>query len=198
MAQLDIVSAAVSSFSLVSLAEIGDKSQLVCMALAARHRHWPVLFGASAAFVLLNVLAVAFGASVAAWLPEVVIAGIVGLMFLVFGVQALISADEEDAEVKFEEKSGQGIFLTTFMLILVSEFGDKTQIAVAGLSTSYSALAVWVGSTVALIMTSALGIWAGKRLLGKLPMHWLHKIAGVVFLLFSAVATYRVVGILVA
>ena len=195
MPQFDFISAAISSFSLVSLAEIGDKSQLVCMALAARHRHWPVLFGASAAFILLNILAVAFGASVAAWLPEVVIATLVGLMFLVFGIQALKAADEEEA-VSVEEKSGHGIFFTAFTLIMVSEFGDKTQIAVAGLSTSYSALAVWMGSTIALIMTSALGIWAGKRLFGKLPLHWLHRVGGVVFLVFAGLASYRVFELL--
>ena len=55
---------------IIGLAEIGDKSQLVCMTLAARQRPWPVLLGAAAAFAILNVLAVVFGASVAAWLPE--------------------------------------------------------------------------------------------------------------------------------
>jgi len=187
---LDFISAAISSFSLVSLAEIGDKSQLVCMALAARHRHWPVLLGASAAFLLLNLLAVLFGASVAIWLPEVVIALIVGLMFLAFGVQALRSGVDDDGEA-LSEKPGHGIFLTAFSLIFLSEFGDKTQIAVAGLSTSFSASAVWLGSSIALILTSAAGIWAGKRLLSKLPVNRLHKIGGMMFLTFSAVAGYR-------
>lgn len=63
------VSVSLSAFSLIALAEIGDKSQLVCMTLAACHRHWPVLLGASAAFIVLNVLAVLFGAAVATWVP---------------------------------------------------------------------------------------------------------------------------------
>ena len=62
--------AAGTAFLLVALAEIGDKSQLVCMTLAARHRGWPVVIGAVAAFAFLNALAVLFGAAVAAWLPE--------------------------------------------------------------------------------------------------------------------------------
>ena len=69
-------SVTISSFTLISLAEIGDKSQLVCMALAARHRHWPVILGATMAFLALNTLAVLFGAGVAAWVPERLTAGV--------------------------------------------------------------------------------------------------------------------------
>lgn len=60
------LSISLSAFTLIALAEIGDKSQLVCMTLAARHRHWPVMLGATTAFLILNVLAVLFGAGVAA------------------------------------------------------------------------------------------------------------------------------------
>ena len=57
-----------SAFTLIALAEVGDKSQLVCMTLAARHHHWPVILGATTAFLVLNALAVLFGAGVAAWI----------------------------------------------------------------------------------------------------------------------------------
>ena len=77
----ETVSVTLSAFVLISLAEIGDKSQLVCMTLAARHRHWPVLLGATTAFVILNALAVLFGAGIAAWVPERLMAGIVAVMF---------------------------------------------------------------------------------------------------------------------
>ena len=59
-----------ASLVLIGMAEIGDKSQIVCMALASRHRHWPVLLGAVVAFLILNTLAVVFGAGIAAWVPE--------------------------------------------------------------------------------------------------------------------------------
>ena len=58
------LSISLSAFTLIALAEVGDKSQLVCMTLAARHRHWPVILGATMAFLMLNTLAVMFGASV--------------------------------------------------------------------------------------------------------------------------------------
>ena len=184
------LSASVSAFTLIALAEIGDKSQLVCMTLAARHRHWPVLLGAVVAFSALNALAVLFGAAVATWIPEPVMAGIVAVLFAIFGIQSLRKeADDESQEV--EEKPGHGIFVTTLLLLLVAEFGDKTQIAVAGLAGSLAPMAVWVGATLALVMVSALGVWAGRTLLQRLPIHWLHRLAGGIFLLFAALAAWR-------
>ena len=186
----ETVSVTLSAFVLISLAEIGDKSQLVCMTLAARHRHWPVLLGATTAFVILNALAVLFGASIAAWVPERLMAGIVAVMFAAFGVHALLNQDGGDSE-DVTEKPGHGIFFTTLLLILVAEFGDKTQIAVAGLAGSLAPMAVWVGATLALVMVSALGVWAGRTLLQRLPMHWLHRLAGGIFLLFAVLAGWR-------
>ena len=68
------ITAVTTPFGLVFLAELGDKSQLVCMTLAARHRHWPVLAGATVAFAILNSLAVIFGAGLSHWVPERVLA----------------------------------------------------------------------------------------------------------------------------
>lgn len=183
-------STALSSFTLISLAEIGDKSQLVCMTLAARHRHWPVLLGAATAFLILNALAVLFGAGVAAWVPERVMAGIVAVLFALFGIHALRTPDEEDSEDVIE-KPGHGIFFTTLLLILVAEFGDKTQIAVAGLASSLDAIPVWIGASAALITISALGVWAGRTVLQRLPLHWLHRVSGGVFLLFALLAAWK-------
>ncbi len=180
-----------STFSLVSVAEIGDKSQLVCMTLAARHRHWPVLLGATLAFMILNTLAVIFGAGVAAWVPERWIAAIVAVLFGVFGIHALLSREDKKSQ-NLEEKPGHGIFITTLLLILVAEFGDKTQIAVAGLASSLSSLHVWLGATSALVMVSVLGVWAGRTVLQRLPIHWLHRIGGTIFLLFAILAARRV------
>ena len=78
-----------TSFALIAAAEIGDKSQLVCMTLASRHRAMPVLLGAIAAFAFLNTLAVIFGVAIASWLPESIVAAIVAVLFAVFGVHSL-------------------------------------------------------------------------------------------------------------
>ena len=187
------LSISVSTFTLIALAEIGDKSQLVCMTMAARHRHWPVLFGASIAFLVLNALAVIFGAGVAAWVPERVTAGIVAVLFGAFGIYALRRQDDE-ATGDITERPGHGIFFSTLLLILVAEFGDKTQIAVAGLAASMSPLPVWIGASTALIMVSALGVWVGRTVLQRLPGLWLHRIGGGIFLLFAFLAAWRAIA----
>ena len=190
MVSSELLSIFISTFTLITLAEIGDKSQLVCMMLAARHRHWPVLLGASIAFLVLNAVAVIFGVGLAAWAPERVIAGIVAVLFGAFGIHALRRQDYEVSE-DITERPGHGIFFSTLLLIFVAEFGDKTQIAVAGLAGTLSPLPVWLGASAALVMVSALGVWAGRTLLQRLPIIWLHRISGVVFLSFAILAAWR-------
>lgn len=181
------LSSAGATFLLIALAEIGDKSQLVCMTLAARHRGLPVILGATAAFAILNLLAVLFGAAIAAWLPEWVVTLAVGLLFASFGISAL-RYTEEDEDEQIEEKPGHGIFATTFLLIFLAEFGDKTQIAVAGLGSTSNTTAVWLGGTLALACTSVLGVIAGRKFLHKLPLLWIHRISGAFFLILAVLA----------
>ena len=187
-------SSAGATFLLIAPAEIGDKSQLVCMTLAARHRGLPVVLGAITAFAVLNLLAVLFGAAVAAWLPTWVVTAAVAMLFAVFGISAL-RYEEDDGDEEIEEKPGHGIFATTFLMIFLAEFGDKTQIAVAGLGSTASATATWVGATLALSVTSILGVFAGRHLLNRLPLRWIHRISGVFFLLLALLAALHLLGI---
>ncbi len=186
------VSTAATSFALITAAEIGDKSQLVCMALATRHRALPILLGAISAFALLNTLAVIFGLAIAHWLPEFLVAGLVALLFAGFGLHALLSNEEEaDDDTEVREKSSHGIFFTTLLMITLAEFGDKTQLAVVGLSSTGIPMAVWLGATLALGTTSALGILAGRTVLQKIPLTLLHRISGYIFIALAGIASYR-------
>jgi putative Ca2+/H+ antiporter (TMEM165/GDT1 family) len=185
------LTAAATTFGLIFLAEIGDKSQLVCMALAARHHHRPVLAGAIAAFVVLNILAVVFGAGLAQWVPERILAVVVAVIFAVFGILSL-RAQEEDGSEQIKERSGHGVFATTFLMLFLAEMGDKTQLAVAGMAGTLPAIPVWIGATLALATTSALGIVVGKKLLRRIPLRCLHQISGVFFLVLAAFALTKV------
>ncbi|WP_153131533.1 TMEM165/GDT1 family protein [Dechloromonas hortensis] len=185
-------SSAGATFLLIALAEFGDKSQLVCMTLAARHRGLPVILGAVAAFAILNLLAVLFGAAVAAWLPEWVVTLAVAALFAAFGISALRYSDDDDDEA-IEEKPGHGVFATTFLLIFLAEFGDKTQIAVAGMGSTANTAAVWAGATLALACTSLLGVFAGRKLLHRLPLVWIHRVSGAFFLLLAVLAIARLI-----
>lgn len=181
-----------ATLGLVALAELGDKTQVVCMTLAARHRAFPVLLGAVLAFMVLNLLAVVFGAAVAAWLPVWLVAGVVAVLFAIFGLHSLREANAEAVEV--EERSGRSVLLSTFVLIFLAELGDKTQLAVAGLASTNPMLPVWVGGTLALALTSVLGVLAGQTLLRRLPLKWLHRVSGALFLLLAILAGWRAIA----
>lgn len=183
-------SAASTTFLLITLAEFGDKSQLVCMTLAARHRGLPVVLGAVSAFAILNLLAVLFGAAISAWLPEWLITSVVAALFAYFGIAALRYRDQEEDE-SIEEKQGHSVFASAFLMIFLAEFGDKTQLAVAGMGSTTSGAAVWAGATLALAGTSIIAVIAGRKFLHRLPLVWIHRISGVFFLLLAGVAITR-------
>jgi len=192
---LDWLNPIFTSYALIFAAEIGDKSQLVCMTLAARHRATPVIFGAIAAFSLLNILAVIFGVAIATWLPGYWVAGLVSALFTIFGLQSLFFTDDDDEE-EIKPKSSHNLFFTTFLLITVAEFGDKTQLAVVALSSTAIPAAIWIGSTLALSSSAILGVLAGRTLLQKIPLSLVHKISGVIFIILAGLAAYKTLNLL--
>jgi len=179
------------TFVLIFLAEIGDKSQLVCMTLAAHYRALPVLIGATFAFAFLNLLAVLFGAALANWLPENMINISVAVLFAAFGIHVLL-AKKKGRDQEISEKSNHSILIAAFLLITMAELGDKTQIAVAGLSSAAGPMPVWFGATLALSFISTIGVLVGSRLFQRIPMVLLYRISGVVFLILAALALSRV------
>ncbi|GAB6054045.1 TMEM165/GDT1 family protein [Magnetospira thiophila] len=182
-----------TAFALIALAEIGDKSQLVCMALAARHRRMaPILAGALLAFALLNGLAVIFGAALAAWIPRFWLLLAVALLFALFGLKELWSAirpePNDDATAPVTDR---GLFVSAFLVIFLAELGDKTQLATAALAGWHPPLAVWVGATGALVLVSALGVLVGRTLLTRLPLPVLHGGGGLMFLGLAGLAAWE-------
>jgi len=114
------------------------------------------------------------------------------VLFAVFGISALRYKDEDNDE-NIEEKPGHSVFATTFLLIFLAEFGDKTQIAVAGLGSTTNTAAVWLGATLALAGTSLLGVFAGRKLLHRLPLVWIHRVSGSFFILLAILAAARLI-----
>lgn len=173
----------ISSFVLVFLAELGDKSQLMCMLLASRHKPWPVFIGAVLAFLTLNLLAVTIGAGLAEVIPEDALVILAIGLFGFFGVKTLLDADDEDTEIK--HSSGRSVITTAFTMVFLAELGDKTQLSVAALAAAEGPFAVYFGASLALLCTTALGV-AGGRYAGQfVAPNVLKKIAGSLFLLFA-------------
>lgn len=179
--------ALLSSFVLLFLAEMGDKTQLMVMTLAHRHRAVPVILGGCAAFSILNLLAVFVGQGVAHLIPREVLLVAAGLLFLLFAWRSWSDGDEE-AEAKSDTKQ-HAVWLASFVLIFVAELGDKTQLAMVALAAqSTSPWSVFVGGTLALWVVTIIGAVLGVTLLRRIPQHWVHRGAALLFFTFGLVA----------
>jgi putative Ca2+/H+ antiporter (TMEM165/GDT1 family) len=187
------LSIALSAFALLFLAEMGDKSQLLVMTLAHRYRPGPVIAGSFVAFALLNLLAVVVGQALFEWLPQGWLLLVAAGLFLFFGVRSWQDAHsgEDDAEIPTRSRGG---FIQSFSLIFVAELGDKTQLAMLALVASTGDLwAVLLGGTLALWSVSLIGILFGCTLLRRLPAHWVHRAAAILFIGFGLLALAQLV-----
>ncbi len=179
--------AILSTFTLLFVAEMGDKTQLMAMTLAHRYRVMPVVLGTFGAFLLLNLLAVLVGEGLSRVLPRELVLLAAGVLFLVFAYRAWRDADDEEEAV--DERRHRWAWLTSFSLIFIAELGDKTQLAMVALAAqSASIWSVFLGGTLALWAVSLLGILLGGTLLRRVPRHWVHRGAAVLFLLFGVFA----------
>jgi len=182
------LSVVVSAFSLIFLAEIGDKSQILAMTLAHRYRAAPVIFGTFAAFAVLNLLAVLVGQALFEFVPQEFMLLAAGGLFLYFGYRSWQDADSED---KYETTAGpaRSGLATSFAMIFVAEFGDKTQLAMIALVAGTGEIwSVFAGGTLALWAVSLVGILFGASLLRKIPNHWVHRVAALLFVTFGVLA----------
>jgi putative Ca2+/H+ antiporter (TMEM165/GDT1 family) len=176
-----------STFGIIFLAELGDKTQLTAMALGTRYPWKKIFIGIAAAFALLNLAAVVVGELLFAVMPIFWIKMVSGGLFLYFGVSTLLAKKDDANEEAEEKKLGmKGPVITAFLMILLAELGDKTQIVTASLAAQYdSSLAVFIGSTLALWSVSLLGIFLGRQLTRFIPLSYIHKAAGCLFLVFG-------------
>ena len=179
--------ALVIAFTLLFLAEMGDKTQLMAMTLAHRYRVLPVVIGTFAAFALLNLLAVLVGEGLARIVPRNAVLVVAGLLFLLFAWRSWRDGAEEPTEATTIDH--RRAWLTSFTLIFVAELGDKTQLAMVALAAKTGALwSVYIGGTLALWTVSLLGILVGHTLLRRIEPRWVHRAAALLFLVFGLLA----------
>jgi Ca2+/H+ antiporter, TMEM165/GDT1 family len=178
-----------STFGIIFLAELGDKTQLTAMALATRYPWRRVFLGLAGAFALLNLVAVALGSLLFTVLPLFWIKIASGVLFLFFGVATLRTKEFDEKEEQEEETrlKVRGPVATSFFMIMLAEIGDKTQLVTASLAAQHaSPFIVFAASTLALWLVSLIGIFAGRQLVGRIKLSALHKAAGFMFLAFGA------------
>ncbi|RZB16360.1 TMEM165/GDT1 family protein [Streptomyces sp. F001] len=170
-------------FGVVFLAELPDKTALAGLVLGTRYRASYVFAGVAAAFALHVALAVAAG-SVLTLLPQQVVHAVTGVLFLGGAAMLLWKKGEEEEEIrKPEDQSFWKVAGAGFMLILVAEFGDLTQIMTANLAARYDdPLSVGLGAVLALWSVAGLGILGGKALMKRVPLGLITKIAALLML----------------
>ena len=178
------ITPALATFGLITLAEMGDKTQLIVIALSARYSGTHVFGGLMAAFIVLTALAVGVGEVVVAFIGPEIIGIVAGLLFILFGVITILIDDDDNGNVK--NPGSRSAFMTAFSLIALAELGDKTEIAVIALSAQYHApIMVFLGAVLGLGLVSALGVAVGGKLQTMVPMKKLRLGSGVLFIVFG-------------
>jgi Ca2+/H+ antiporter, TMEM165/GDT1 family len=171
----------------VAIAEIGDKTQLLSLLLAARYRRfWPIAWGILVATLLNHALAGWLGAAAAAYIPEhllrwLLVASLLGMALWV------LKPDRLDAEDAPPPRFGP--FLTTTLAFFLAEMGDKTQVATVLLAAKYEALAMVVlGTTLGMLAANLPVIALGAKFADRLPLRAARYAASVLFLLLGVLA----------
>jgi len=178
------------STGIVALAEMGDKTQLLSLVLAARFRKpWPIVWGILVATLANHALAGGLGAWATSLMGPPVLRWILGVSFLAMAAWMLVpdKLDDDDADVtpKFD------VFGTTVIAFFLAEMGDKTQIATVMLAAEYQSW-VWVvaGTTLGMMLANAPVVWFGERITRLVPLTWVHRISAAVFVVLGLLVLF--------
>jgi len=173
------------SLGVVFLAELGDKSQLMTMTYALRHRWWVVLSGVGIASFLVHGLSVTIGHFLGLTLPERPIAFAAAVVFLLFAVWTWRDGrdkDDEDVPLVVEPRH---VLLAVVSSFVLAELGDKTMLATVALASDHNWAGVWIGATAGMVLADGVAIAVGHVLHKRLPERVLRRMAAVLFLLFG-------------
>jgi putative Ca2+/H+ antiporter (TMEM165/GDT1 family) len=183
--------AVTSSFALVALSEMGDKTQLLAFSLASRFkRPWTVMAGILVATLFNHGLASSVGTWVGSHVPTRVLAAVLAVVFVAFGLWTL----KPDTLEESEKPPRFGPFLTTVVLFFLAEMGDKTQLATVALAARFQTpVLVTLGTTLGMMVSDGLAVFLGDRLAGRVQSRWVRIAAALFFFAFGAVSLYRAI-----
>ncbi|MEI6487148.1 MAG: TMEM165/GDT1 family protein [Sphingomonadales bacterium] len=167
---------------LVAIAEVGDKTQLLSIMLAARFRKpWPIIAGVLVATLANHAVAAWAGAALSQWFAGPAFRIAVGLGFLATALWVLVPDKIDDEEPATREGFLGGVFLTTAIAFFVAEIGDKTQVATVGLGAQFhNVAAVTIGTTLGMMIANVPAIFLGDRVLRVVPMAAVRAVAALV------------------
>ncbi len=179
------------STGIVALAEMGDKTQLLSLLLAARFRRpWPIVWGILVATLVNHALAGAVGSWVTRALGPDVLRWVLGASFIAMAAWMLVpdKLDEDEAPAA---ATRLGVFGTTLVAFFLAEMGDKTQIATVALAAQYQQwAAVVAGTTLGMMLANVPVVWFGDKLVKRVPIRTVHVISALIFLALGLTALF--------
>ena len=180
------------SISTVAIAEMGDRTQLLSLMLAARYRRpWPILAGVLCATLANHAAAGLIGSRLGRLLTPTVLDAVVGISMIAMALWTLKPDTLDDKPGRFDRASA---FVTTCVAFFIAEIGDKTQIATVALAAAYpSLLAVVAGTTAAMLIANAPVVFLGKAFAERLPLKSIHYVASAIFLILGVLFIFRAV-----
>lgn len=177
-----------ATFITILLAEFGDKTQIMTLALAAKSRSMlPVFTGAVLGEVFANTIAVAVGTFLGFSIAVGVVRLIAGGVFILFGVLNVVRKKEEGEESKRTRTlKATSTLWSTFYLVGLAEMGDKTQLMTVGLSAQYQdPITVLIGLSLAFVILSLIGALLGEKTSRIIPLRWIKIGSGILFIAFG-------------
>ena len=182
----------ISTFVILALAELGDKTQLVAITLSSKYGAISVFAGAMLAMALVDGASIIAGTFLADIFSGQIIRLAGAAIFLAFGIHTLLSKKDDEVEVK----RGKSAIVTSFSMVAVMELGDKTQFSVITLAAQYSnPLLVFTGMMLAYALLMGIGVILGCKLLKFVPKKYLKIFTGALFLVFGTVFLLGAMGI---
>jgi putative Ca2+/H+ antiporter (TMEM165/GDT1 family) len=179
------VHALLLSLGVIFVAELGDKSQLMALAFAARFKPLPVLIGITIATAFVHAFSVLIGAVVGAQMPTHTINIVAGVAFLAFGAWTLRGDELGEDEAARATRSTHSAVAAASVAFFLAELGDKTMLATITLATREGVLGTWAGSTIGMVAADALAIVVGRHLGARLPERAIKIGAAALFFLFG-------------
>lgn len=180
------------------IAEMGDKTQLMLIALTSKYKLRDIIMGTAVASLVLNGLAVLAGGLVSELIPAWLIKMIAALAFLYFAAST-IAGDDDDEEEDGGKSKIKFAPLAVFCTFFVAELGDKTQLTAITFGANEgmgAALVVWIGCSLGLFAADILGMLVGYLLKGKTPEGLLNTLAFVIFSVFGVYTLYQGLGLM--
>lgn len=170
------------STGIVALAEMGDKTQLLSLVLAARFRKpWPIAMGILVATLVNHALAGAVGSWVTTALGPDVLRWVLGVSFIAMAAWMLVPDKLDEDETPKAPRFG--VFGATLIAFFLAEMGDKTQVATVALAAQFQSwAAVVAGTTLGMMLANVPVVWFGDRIVRKVPIRAVHAVGAVIFL----------------